>query len=80
MSASVSGNSDTMSLMAAWVVAELRRNQVSRALARLEGTMVSTPLLPAQLTPLFDLRPNRSVDPEPQVCTSGYIDTRPSLA
>jgi hypothetical protein len=64
----------------------LGRQAESEAKLGVEGTrssgrtMVSTPLLLTQSAPIFVLRPNHSVDPEPKLCTSGYIDTRPSLA
>jgi hypothetical protein len=65
MTASVSDISD-MSLMAAWVAAESEEKSGVEGTRPSGRTMVSKPLLSTQPTPIFVLRPNHSVDPQPK--------------
>jgi hypothetical protein len=73
MSAPVSDISDTMSLIAAWVAAEFEPKSGVEGTRPSGRTMVSTPLLPTQSTPIFVLRPNHSVDPEPKYAPADIL-------
>jgi hypothetical protein len=68
MSASVSGISDTISLMAAWVAAESEAKSGVEGARRSRRIMVSTPILSTQSTPVFVLssKPLQSI-PSPSM-------------